>query len=57
MNQHMVRKRRPPAKMINPKQRAMEMITQFLMAGKTFSDVKDPSILILRKQLIGPNRC
>ncbi len=51
MNRHMTMKRRPPGKMVNPKQRTVEMIAQSLMAGKSFSDADDPAIPILRKTL------
>ena len=51
MNLHKLSKRRSPKKMTNPKQRAVEMIGQSLMAGKTFDDPGDPAYPILREAL------
>lgn len=51
VNGHMTHKRRSPGKIINGKQRAVEMIAQSLQAGKVFDDPKDPAIPVLRKAL------
>ncbi|MGA3085266.1 MAG: VWA domain-containing protein [Thermodesulfobacteriota bacterium] len=51
MNIHQVSKRSSPQKMTNPKQRIVEMIGQSLMTGKTFSEVDDQTVAVLKKAL------
>ena len=51
MNRHLTMKRRPPAKMVNGKQRSVEMLSQSLLAGKEFDHPADPAVSILRKAL------
>ncbi len=49
MNIHQVSKRSSPRKMTNPKQRIVEMIGQSLMAKKTFPEVDDQTLAVLKK--------
>ena len=51
MNLHKLSQRRPPKNMTNPKQRAVEMIGQSLMGGKTFDEPGDPAFPILQEAL------
>lgn len=51
MNLHTFSKRRPPKKMTNLKQRAIEMIGRSLIGGMTFDDPADPVFPILQKAL------
>ncbi len=51
MNLHKLSQRCPPKKMNNPKQRAVEMIGQSLMVGKTFDEPGDPAYSIFQQAL------
>jgi len=51
INLHLMRKRRPPEKIINGKQRCVEMIAQSLQTEKVFDDQKDPAAAVVKKAL------
>jgi uncharacterized protein YegL len=51
VNRHTMRKRRPPEKIINPKQRTVEMIVQNLQAGTVFGDPEDPAVAVMQRAL------